>query len=256
MRLDVLCSFIRAFRAHAIAVSGDIVGSVPGPDWVGVGFGCRSPRTIRYVRPLICAFISCFLPEAFRLGMIAMDHHKWVVSLLRVATFPLVALRFERRNASDIGGMSGAQTGPTYAQFGQRCCHSLSASPQHTHHFQHLADSNEGALHLRMVDRSGLHVQLMGYLIQVVPDSPDLSEGAFPLTAVLAAGGLDGQSALDQEARYGEFRGLRPSRDELMLVSSGAGQDLLWVLFGSRHTPSAESLTQQACRVHLPGGAR
>src|SRR5215472_6138143 len=123
MRLHVLWGFIRPFRAHAIAVSGDIVGSVPGPDWVGVGFGSRSSRTIRYVRPLICALISCFLPEAFRLRMIGMDHHKWVVPLLRVATFPLVALRFERRNASDIGGMSGAQTGPTYAQFGKRCCH-------------------------------------------------------------------------------------------------------------------------------------
>jgi hypothetical protein len=129
--------------------------------------------------------------------MIAMDHHKSVVPLLRVATFLLVALRFERRNASDIGGMSGAQTRPTYAQFGQRCCHSLSASPQHTHYFKHLADSNEGALYLRMVDRSGLHVQLMGYLIQVVPDSSDLSQGSFSLTAVLAAGYLDGQSALD-----------------------------------------------------------
>src|SRR5262249_33131739 len=105
--------------------SGDVVGCVPGPDRVGVALGCRSPRTIRYVRPLICDFLT----EAFRRRMIAMGHHKWVVSLLRVATFPLVALRFERSNASDIGGMSRAQPGPTYAQFGQRCCHSLSASP-------------------------------------------------------------------------------------------------------------------------------
>src|SRR5262249_24307878 len=187
----------RYFRAHAIAVSGDVVGCVPGPDRVGFGFGCRSPLTIRYVRLLICALLSCFLPEAFRLRMLAMDHHKWVVSLLRVATFPLVALRFERRNASDIGGMSGAQTGPTYAQFRKRCCHSLSASPQHTHHFQHLADSNEGALYLRMVDRSGLHVHLLGYLIHVAPDPSDLSQGSFPLTAVLAADYLDRQSTLN-----------------------------------------------------------
>src|SRR5215471_17728525 len=225
MRLHVLWGSIRPFRAHAIAVSGDIVGCVPGPDRVGVGFGCRSPRTIRYVRPLICALVSCFLPEAFRLRMIAMDHHKWVVSLLTVATFPLVALGFERRNASDIGGMSGAQTGPTYAQFGKRCCHSLSASPQHTHHFQHLADSNEGALYLRMIDRSGLHVQLMGYLIHVVSDSSDLSEGTLPLTAFLAAGYLDRQSTLNQEARYGEASGTSPHRYTLMLVSSDAGQD-------------------------------
>src|SRR5215467_13591372 len=188
MRLHVLWGFIRTLRAHAIAVSGDVVGCVPSPDRVGVGFGCRSPRTIRYVRPLICALISCFLPEAFRLRMIAMDHNKWVVSHLRVGTFPLVALRFERRNASDVGGMSGAQTGPTYAQSGQRCCHSLSASPQHTHYFKHLADSNEGALHLRMVDCPCLQVQLMGYLIHVVSDSSYLSEGTFPLTAVLAVG--------------------------------------------------------------------
>jgi len=154
--------------------------------------------------------------------MIAMDHNKWVVSLLRVATFPLVALRLERRNASDIGGMSGAQTGPTYAQFGHRCCHSLSASPQHAHNFQHLADSNEGALYLRIVDRSGLHVQLMGYLIHVVSDSSDLSEGTFPLTAVLAAGYLDGQSALDQEARHGEASSTCPDRYALVLVNSDA----------------------------------
>src|SRR5262245_29960988 len=144
MRLHGLCGFIRPFRANAIAVSGDIVGCVPGPNRVGVGCGRRSSRTMRYVRRLICALVSCFLPEAFSLRMIAMDHQKWVISLLRVATLPLVALRFERRNASDIGGMSGAQTGPTYAQFGKRCCHSLSASPLHTHHFQHLADGNEG----------------------------------------------------------------------------------------------------------------
>src|SRR5262249_26727927 len=196
----VLGGLICSFRVHPIDVSCDVVGCVPSPDRVGVGFGCRSPRTIRYVRPLICALVRCFLPEAFRLRMIAMDHHKWVVSLLRVATFPLVALRFERRNASDVGGMSGAQTGPTYAQFGKRCCHNLSAPPQQTHAFQHLADSNDGGLHFRMVDRSGLNVQLMGNLIQVVPDSSDLSEGTFPLPAVLAAGYLDVQSALDQEA--------------------------------------------------------
>jgi hypothetical protein len=58
-----------------------------------------------------------------------------------------------------------------------------------------------------MVDRPGLHVQLMGYLIQVVSDSSDLSQGTFPLTAVLAAGYLDGQSTLNQEARYGEAGG-------------------------------------------------
>src|SRR5262249_6120083 len=246
----------RYFRAHAIAVSGDVVGCVPGPDRVGFGFGCRSPLTIRYVRLLICALLSCFLPEAFRLRMVAMDHHKWEVSLLRVATFPLVALRFERRNASDIRGMIGAQTGPTYAQFGKRCCHSLSAFPQHTRHFQHLANSSEGALYRRMVDRSGLHVQLMGNLIHVVSDSSDLSQGSFPLTAVLAAGYLDGQSALDQEARDGEASGTCPDRYTLMLVSSGAGQDLLWVLLGSHHTPSARPLIQRVCRLHLPGGAR
>src|SRR5262245_53454741 len=123
MRLHVLWGFIRPFRADAIAVSSNIVGCVPGPDWVGVSLGLQTRVNIRYVRPLICALVSHFLPEAFRLRMITLDHHKWVVSLLRLATFPLVALRFERGNAGDIGSMSGAQTWPTYAQFGQRCCH-------------------------------------------------------------------------------------------------------------------------------------
>jgi hypothetical protein len=187
--------------------------------------------------------------------MIAMDHHKWVVSLLRVATFPLVAVRFERRNASDIGGMSGAQTGPTYAQFGQRCCHSLSASPQHTHHFEHFADGNDGALNLSMVYRTSLQVQLMGYLIQVVSDSSDLSEGTFPLTAALAIGYLDGQSALDQEARHREASGLRPSRYAQVLVNGGARQNLLGVLFGSHQTPRAVA-DSTGVPLTSPGGAR
>jgi len=88
----------------------------------------------------------------------------------------------------------------------------------------------------------------MGYLIHVVSDSPDLPQGTFPLTAVLAAGYLDGQSALDQEARYGEASGTSPHRYTLMLVSSGAGQDLLRVLFGSHYPPSAKSLIQRVCR--------
>src|SRR6516162_214708 len=112
MRLHVLWGVIRPFRADAIAISANVVGCVPSPDRVGIGIGCRSPQTIRYVRPLICAVVSCLLPKAFSLRMIAIYHDKWVVSFLRVATFPLAALRFERRNASDIGGMSGAQTGP------------------------------------------------------------------------------------------------------------------------------------------------
>src|SRR5262249_41601027 len=256
MRLDVFGDLIRPFRAHAIAVSGDVVECVPRPDRVGVSLGLRSSRTIWYLIALIFVLIERLVPEASRLRMIAMDHHKWVVSLLRVATFPLVALRFERRNASDIGGMSGAQTGPTYAQFRKRCCHSLSASPQHTHHFQHLADGNEGALYLRMVDRSGLHVQLMGYLIHVVPDSSDLSEGTFPLTAVLAAGHIDGQSALDQEARHGECGGIRARRDALMLANGGAGWALVGVLLAPRHTPPDRAVIQRVGRLHFHGGAR
>src|SRR5262249_60497124 len=111
-------------------------------------------------------------------------------------------------------------------------------------------------LQLHFCDPSVMTVTILGILNQFVPDSPDLSEGTFPQTAVLAAGYLDGQSALDQEARYGEASGTSPHRYTLMLVSSGAGQDLLRVLLGSRHTPSAQSLIQRACRLHLPGGAR
>jgi hypothetical protein len=99
-----------------------------------------------------------------------------------------------------------------------------------------------------MVHGSCLQVELVSNLIQVVADSPDLSESTFPLTAVLAAGYLDGQSALDQEARYGEASGTCPDRDALMLVSSGARQDLFWVLLGSRHRPSDRSLIQPLCR--------
>jgi hypothetical protein len=43
-----------------------------------------------------------------------------------------------------------------------------------------------------VVHGSRLQVELVSNLIQVVADSPDLSEGTFPLTAVLAAGYLDG----------------------------------------------------------------
>jgi len=81
-----------------------------------------------------------------------------------------------------------------------------------------------------MVDRPGLHVQLMGYLIHVVSDSSDLSQSTFPLTAVLAAGYLDGQSALNQEARHGEASGTCPGRYALMLVSSCAGKERLRVV--------------------------
>jgi hypothetical protein len=81
-----------------------------------------------------------------------------------------------------------------------------------------------------VVHSSRLKIQLVSNLVQVVPDSPDLSEGTFPLTAVLAVGHFDGQSALDQEARKGELSGLRSSRDALMLVNSGARQDLLRVV--------------------------
>jgi len=95
----------------------------------------------------------------------------------------------------------------------------------------------------------------MGYLIHVVSDSPDLPQGTFPLTAVLAAGYLDGQSALDQEARHGEFSGLRPDRYALMLVNSGARKDLFWELLGSRHTPSDRSLNQRVCR-YIPVAER
>src|SRR5262249_3807875 len=109
------------------------------------------------------------------LRMIALHRQKWVISLPIVSTIPLVVVWIERGNTGDIGGMSGAQTGPTYAQFGQRCCHSLSTPPQHAHHFEQLAGGNEGALYLRVVDRPGLHVHLMGDLIHVVSHATDLS---------------------------------------------------------------------------------
>ena len=81
-----------------------------------------------------------------------------------------------------------------------------------------------------MVHGPRLQVELVSNLIQVVANSPDLSESTFSLTSVLAAGYLDGQSALDQEARNGEASGTCPDLDALMLVNSGARQDLLRVV--------------------------